>query len=263
LTAPVSQPLETVVVPPPPVHAAQPPAAAAQTPTPSGDGAVVPAPQPAPVENDLDAMLNADPARFMELASRGQLPFAQPVAAAPPSVAVEQPTGLPPDTVAQMQEHAGLREAADRTRSLAPGSPLGGVSDESWRQFVMLLSRESPQFASSRHVGQFRQRRERLAELGIDPAAIHGSATAQRAALDADLCDAHHHAAAGGVLGQHLGRPIAVPGREAPEKLTLSGLLGVIQCAGLDGAVGWLEQPNDRRRYPHTTQAFLQTNGVF
>lgn len=176
---------------------------------------------------------------------------------------VAQPTGLPPEAVAQMQEAAGLHGAADQTRALAPGSPLGGVSDEAWRQFVMRLERESPQFNSSRHVGQYRQRRERLAELGIDPRAIHGSAAAQRAALDADLADAHRHAAEGGVLADHLGRPITVPGREGSEPITLSGLLGVIQCAGLEGAVSWLETPSDRKRYPHTTQAFLNTNGVF
>jgi hypothetical protein len=173
-----------------------------------------------------------------------------------------QPTGLPSETVAQMQEAAGLPEAADRTRAMAPGSPLGGVPDGAWREFVMRLEREEPTFDSSRHVGQYRQRRERLAELGIDPRAIHGSAVAQRAALDSDLADAHRHAKAGGLL-EHLGRSIPVPGHEGSAKITLSGMLGVIQCAGLDGAAGWLERPNDRKRYPHTTQAFLRTNGVF
>jgi hypothetical protein len=174
-----------------------------------------------------------------------------------------QPTGMHPETVAQMQEAAGEPEAADRTRSLAAGSPLSCVSDEAWRQFVMRLERESPQFESSRHVGQYRQRRERLADLGIDPRSIHGNAPAQRAALDRDLVDAHRHAADGGILSEHLNRTIAVPGLDGMSIITLSGLLGVIQCAGLDGAVGWLERPNDRKRYPHTTLAFLHTNGVF
>lgn len=176
-------------------------------------------------------------------------------------LASAQPTGLPAETVAQMQEAAGLSEAADQTRAMAPGSPLPGVPDDAWREFVSRLSREAPTFSSSRHVGQFRQRRERLAELGIDPRAID-SATAQRAALDADLADAHGHAEAGGLL-DHLGRAIKVPGSEADVRISLSGVLGVIQCAGLEGAVGWLESPNDRRRFPHTTQAFLHTNGVF
>lgn len=258
-------PMETIVYPPPPVPQAAAPQAAAPSPQP-GVPIAPPTTQPsAPTtEEEILAMLNADPARFMDLASQGRLPYpsaAQPPATAPAPAA--QPTGLPPETVAQMQQEAGLPQAADQTLAMAPGSPLGGVSDDSWRQFVVRLSRESPEFASSRHVGQFRQRRERLAELGIDPRAIHGSALAQRAALDVDMADAHNHAAAGGVLAEHLGRPLTVPGREAPEKITLSGLLGVIQCAGLDGAVGWLESSNDRKRYPHTTQAFLHTNGVF
>lgn len=176
---------------------------------------------------------------------------------------VARPTDLPPETVAQMQEAAGLHEAADQTRAMAPGSPLPGVPDDAWRQFVALLERESPTFSSSRHVGQYRQHRDRLAELGIDPQSIHGSAAAQRAALDADLADAYHHAAEGGLLSEHLRRSIAVPGHEGSTPISLSGLLGVIQCAGLEGAVGWLERASDRKRYPHTTQAFLRTNGAF
>ena len=229
------------------------------------------------MDDEITALLNADPVRFMEMVSRGTLPSTGPAphaASAIPAPAVPQqetpsmdpitqPTGLVPETVAQMQEAAGLPEAADRTRALAPGSPIPAVPDAAWRDFVVLLAREEPQFSSSRHVGQYRHRRERLAELGINPAAIVGSAQAQRIALDADLADAHQHGVAGELFVQHLGRPIALPGREGTKTITLSGALGVIQCAGLEGAVGWLERPNDRKRYPHTTQAFERTNGVF
>ena len=62
---------------------------------------------------------------------------------------------------------------------------------------------------------------------------------------------------------ENLGRLIALPGGDTAEAITLSGLLGVIQCAGLDGAVGWLTKPSDRKRYPHTTQAFMNTNGIY
>ena len=221
-------------------------------------------------EDEISALLNTDPRRFMELVSRGgtfPVPQAAPVppppAPAPPPAPVAQPTGRPSETVAQMQEAAGLHEAADQTRAMAPGSPIPGVPDFAWQNFVARLARESPQFASSRHVGQYRQRRERLVELGIDPNAIAGSAQAQRVALDTDLANAHHHATVGDIFAKHLGRPIILPGREDTETVTLSGVLGVIQCAGLDGAVGWLERSNDRKRYPHTTQTFMHTNGVF
>ena len=224
--------------------------------------------------DEILAMLHTDPSAFLKVVGSGRPPVIEvPVPQAPVVIPVAPPvpdvssaatsTGLPSEAVAQMQEAAGLHQAADQTRALAPGSPIAAVPDGAWREFTRCLERESPEFTSSRHVGQYRQRRDRLAELGIDPNAIQGSAAAQRAALDADLADAHGHAAAGGVLAEHLGRAIAVPGRDGTETITLSGVLGVIQCAGLEGAVGWLERPSDRKRYPHTTQAFLNTNGVF
>jgi hypothetical protein len=189
-------------------------------------------------------------------------PQAAPESEQPVGLHPETPTGLHPEIVAQMQEDAGLHEAADQTRAIAPGSPIAGISDDAWRQFVMCLAREAPTFNSSRHVGQYRQRRERLADLDIDPAEILGSAEAQRMALDADLVDAHDHAVGGGLV-DFVGRSVVIPGQAEPVTITLSGLLGVIQCAGLDGAVGWLEKSGDRKRYPHTTQVFTRTNGVY
>ncbi len=181
----------------------------------------------------------------------------------PEPTAAAQPVGLPPEVVAQMQEASGLPQAADHTRAAAIGSPIAGVSDEAWRQFARRLEREALDYQSARHVGCYRQRRERLAELGVDPSRLLGSAESQRAALDADLADAYHHALQGGLLSEYLGRAIAIPGHDELCTITLSGMLGVIQCAGLDNAVGWLESQRDRKRFPHTTQAFLNTNGVF
>lgn len=231
-------------------------------------------------DEEIRAMLNADPQGFIEMVKRGRsvidVPVADVVPAPAPSVSVpmppeivpappmpSQPMGLPPEVVAQMQEEAGLPTAADQTRANAIGSPIVGVSDDAWREFARRIERESPIYQSARHVGQYRQRRERLAELGIDPSRVVGSVEAQRAALDADLADAHHHAVHGGLLTEHLGRPIVIPGSDEPCTITLSGVLGVIQCAGLDGAVGWLENQRDRKRFPHTTAAFVHTNGVF
>lgn len=227
-------------------------------------------PQAAPLQmeprqadnDDILSMLHSDPRAFLSMVAqqerRGPVVEVFPVGTRPPTMTADlQPSPpMPP-----MDPQAPLQEVmADPLRS--PGSPLAGVHDDAWRQFVSRLEREPSTFISSRHVGQYRQRRERLETLGIDPAALLGSSGAQRMALDADLTDAYGHASAGG-LTEHLGRPILVPGHEAAQALSLSGLLGVIQCAGLEGAVGWLESLNDRRRYPHTTQVFLNTNGVF
>ena len=260
------------VAPPPPPSPFEATVPRTEAATPSAAAAPLAQPSAVSMDDEIRALLDADPVRFMDLVSRSgsipsqqvpmQVPITPPSAvpvptSAAPAAPLAQSTEMPSETLVQMQE------AADRTRSLAPGSPILGVSDSAWRDFVVRLSRESPQFSSSRHVGQYRHRRERLAELGIDPNAILGSAQAQRAALDADLVDAHQHGVAGGLFAEHLGRPITLPGREGAETITLSGALGVIQCAGLEGAVGWLERSSDRKRYPHTTQAFLNTNGAF
>lgn len=143
-------------------------------------------------------------------------------------------------------------------------SPLLGISNDAWSHFCGKLVREAPTYQSARHVGQYRQRRERLTELGIDPDSIVGSAEMQRAALDADLADAYHHAAdeTSGLV-RNVNRKIMLPNQGDPMTITLSGVLGVIQAAGLEGAVGWLESPRDRKKYPHTTQAFVRCNGVF
>ena len=255
-------------------YSERPPSSAAAAPV---DAAL----SPTSMDDEINALLHTDPARFMQMVERGEFraprgAAQEPAPVSPPAAATHAapvapsinavsplPPGFPSDIVSQLQSAAVAPQAPERSAAPSPGSPIPGVPDPSWSDFVRRLQREAPEFASSRHVGQYRQRRERLAELGIDPNAIAGSPQAQRAALDADLADAHRHGAAGEVFSQHLGRPIAVPGREGAETITLSGVLGVIQCAGLEGAVGWLERPNDRKRYPHTTQAFLRTNNVF
>jgi hypothetical protein len=212
-------------------------------------------------EEEILAVLHTDPTAFLAMIASGRPPMidvsveAVDVSVKAVDVSVEVVDGSfsgesPVEFVAQVQE------------TPLPRSPLSSVTDDAWSDFVFRLARESPTFDSSRHIGQYRQRRDRLAELGIDPASLHGSPSAQRAALDVDLADAHGHAVAGGLL-EYLGSPIVVPGHECPEKITLSGVLGVIQCAGLEGAAGWLAKASDRRRYPHTTQAFLRSNGAF
>lgn len=205
----------------------------------------------AATQDEVLAILHTDPKAFIEIMATGRPALIDVTSDAQGASPVTAPLQPPPPPPLKREEHH------------VPGSPLGGVPDDAWRDFVGRLEREAPQFESSRHVGQYRQRRERLVELGIDPNAIAGSADRQRAALDADLSDAHAHAKNGDLLAEHLGREITLPGEDAPTKITLSGLLGVIQCAGIEGAVGWLEKPNDRRRFPHTTQAFSRTNGVF
>jgi hypothetical protein len=144
--------------------------------------------------------------------------------------------------------------------------PIDGVGAREWEEFAARVAREQPTFSSPRHVGQFRQRRDRLAELGIDPASVVESPQAQADAFVRDMGDAHHHAQESGLVAEYRGVTMEIPrpdGQHVPIEVTLSGVLGVIQAAGLEGAAEWLEKPGDRVRYPGTTAAFVRTNGVF
>lgn len=164
---------------------------------------------------------------------------------------------------AQQQGQQGQQVApvADAPPRLPPVcSPIPGVPDDVWHRFAGRLVREEPTFSSSRHVGRYRQRKDRIASLNIDPSAIEGSAEAQDHVFAIDVADQAKQVDASG-LSAAVGSDVELEG--APQRLTLSGILGVASVAGLEGAAGWIGNENDRRRYPHTTKAFLQTNGIF
>jgi hypothetical protein len=141
-------------------------------------------------------------------------------------------------------------------------SPIAGIDGNAWRTFSDRLARESADFATPKHVGRYRQSRTRLREIGLDPDAIIGDPLRQDDALAREASDTLAHLHAAGTLEEHLGQPIVIPG-VGEATVTLSGMLGVASSAGLEGAVSWLDREKDRRRYPHTTQAFIATNGVF
>jgi hypothetical protein len=168
---------------------------------------------------------------------------------------------------AQGTAQGGTTASEPRTLTVSgKSSPIEGVGTEAWGEFVDKIGRELPTYTAQQHVGRYRQRKDRLVELGIDPASIVASPDAQDAALDADMRDAYGHAMDSGLLGEYVGAAIQVPvpgvGARRAE-VTASGVMGVIQAAGLEGAASWLENPADRSKYPHTTDQFLRCNGVF
>ncbi len=166
---------------------------------------------------------------------------------------------LPPTSIAEpAPEPPPIQQIQ---RQLA--SPIDTVDPVDWDKFCSKLVREEPTYVSAKHVGQYRQRKERLAELGIEAHRIVNSREEQRKALDADLSDAYRHVDASGLAERYIRRPLTIPGHPDAYMVTMSGVLGVIQAAGLDGAADWLEKPSDRKRFPHTTAAFIRTNGVF
>ena len=157
------------------------------------------------------------------------------------------------------------RLAPRPSQSWAGALRIEGVRTDEWAQFVGRVSRELPTYQTASHVGQFRQRLDRVLALGYEPAVVASSPEAQVDALGADMADAYRHAHARGLLG-YVGTQVefAVPGAPpARTTITGSGVLGVVQAAGVEGAQGWFGSPVDRTRYPNTTAAFARTNGVF
>lgn len=145
-------------------------------------------------------------------------------------------------------------------------SPIADIPNHAWASFAQRVAREQPTFVSPSHLGQYRQNRQRIARLGFDPAALQGSPHLQGEAFAADMADAYQRMSDSGLIAEYCGMTIEIPepsGGPVPIEVTLSGIMGVAQAAGLEGAVGWLENPADRERFPRTTAAFLRTNGVF
>lgn len=58
-------------------------------------------------------------------------------------------------------------------------------------------------------------------------------------------------------LGKYLGTDIE------GKPVTLSGLAGLVSAAGMKGAAKWLDDAEDRVKYPGSTQMYQQTNGLF
>lgn len=142
-------------------------------------------------------------------------------------------------------------------------SPIPGIPDAAWGALTDRLRRGDPMFASKKRVGQYHQSRTRLAELGFDPESLVGQSDVQESALAADLVEALSRAQRSERIAAALGQPVEVPDMLERPIVTLSGLLGLLSVGGTSGAEGWLGSMSDRRRFPFTTNLFLQTNGIF
>ena len=193
------------------------------------------------------------------------------MAAAPAPVGIG-PAGTTSATDAEIQAlldadpHGFVQGAVagelDHHVAQARRAPIEGVPEDAWEGFCNRLAREEPTFSSDRHIGRYRQHRERLREIGIDPTAIAGSPDAQRDAFDAEIADAHRHVVASG-MDRNIGRVVRLPGLPEPVEVTMSGVLGIAHAAGLEHAASWLQHQRDRQQFPHTTEAFVRTNGLF
>lgn len=186
----------------------------------------------------------------------------QPTAADQPTVDPAQMPMAAPDATSSAGAFVGFHHEP----SAAAKSPIDGVATEQWTAYCNALAREQPMYDSSRRVGRYEHRKDRLRELGLDPDILTRHPRAldlQDAAVAIDAADSAQHIAASGT-DAYIGRVVDLPGDSAgPHAITLSGLLGVAHVAGLEGMANWLEHRDDRTRFPHTTATFARTNGVF
>jgi hypothetical protein len=196
----------------------------------------------------------------------GGTPAVPPAAPAPSQAPAAVPSPMVDAAPAPDQgdaEQGGGPTGPDVGPPPAVPSPISGVSDAQWSHVLGALVRESPTLASPKHVGRYRHNAARIAALGLEPNLLAGSPELQDMAMSTDLADCFGHLHRSGSLDAYVGKAIVVPGCEGQVPASLSGVLGVCSVAGLERAISWLDNPDDRAAYPHTTMAFVRTNGVF
>jgi hypothetical protein len=135
-------------------------------------------------------------------------------------------------------------------------SPFDGVPNESWDRFVSSLETQKEDYQGPKHVGRFHHSKERLSQLKI---ADVSTGEKQYEALVTDLVDAREKSQA--LIREFEFQPIALESGE--HVITLSGLLAVIKSAGMEHARSWFVNPEDRKKFPKTTEMFSKANGAF
>lgn len=135
-------------------------------------------------------------------------------------------------------------------------SPIDGVEDEDWMEFVVRLRTKPPGFQSDKYLGQYEQNKSRLKQLDLpDPK----TPDEEYEVLVRDI--ATHARDSAALIVQWSGDVVNVNGADHP--VCQSGILGLLKSAGHEGAKSWLTNPADRAKYPKTTEAFLRTNECF
>lgn len=186
-----------------------------------------------------DAILTAFEKR---LAPEKEPPISE-APASPPTVATDAPASVPVDSV----------PPAPEPRSYS--SPIEGVEDDDWSMFANSMRIHPPEFETDRHIGIFHQRKDRLKQLQLSPSKDEEE---QYRAFVRDCLDHLNHKK---LLGEHVTTVIKVRGED--HVVTASGFLGLMKAAGPKNAVHWIQNPEEREKFPHTTEIFLRCNNCF
>lgn len=169
------------------------------------------------------------------------------------------------EEVDQPDEEGGQEENEPPDNPIGPegseivigrNSPFDGVPNEAWDRFVSSLETQKEDYQGPKHVGKYHHSRERLANLKIDDV---GDGEKQYQALVTDLVDAREKCR--DLIREFEFQAITLEGGE--QVATLSGILAVIKSAGMEHARSWFVNPDDRKKFPKTTEMFSKANGAF
>jgi hypothetical protein len=225
------------------------------------------------VEQRLPVSPGLAVAAFKEALQRGDHAIAQQIAVVffPPPRQQQQYQPPPPIVIGEEETQALEQTYGDAeplkavTTSVVhnpPGTPqalsVQDVSPDEWREFLLCFKTREPSYRGERHIGAFEQSARRLAQLGIDAAALQ-SEEAQYAALDKDLTS--YLQSSERLLNDFTGESVDVNGQKVC--VTRSGILALLKAAGPAGAKGWLTEEHQRKTFPHTTEIFVRGNGRF
>ncbi len=136
--------------------------------------------------------------------------------------------------------------------------PIPGITGSGWGRFVAALRTRKPAYASESHLGAFEHNRRRLKKLGISEDDVTDDVS-QYKALCTDLVDYWNQCQA--LVTGFTGSVVDVGDVKVP--VTRSGILGLLKAAGPKGAESWLSSPDDRTKFPRTTETFSRCNGCF
>ncbi len=149
-------------------------------------------------------------------------------------------------------------EQSETSDSEAIASPIDAATVEEWDEFIGKLRTESPEYRTDKHVGAFHHNRERLAQLNIDAEKL-ADEESQRKALAEDIVQ--YRISERKLIDDFGGDAVQLKGET--HAVTMSGILGVLKAAGPKHARSWFKNPAEREQFPHTTETFLRTNGLF
>lgn len=138
-------------------------------------------------------------------------------------------------------------------------SPLEGVADDEWQDFILAMRDKEPNFENERHVGAFHHAKSRIAKLGVDPSTVKGNEALQVELFQKDLASRAEEAS--DLINAVSGQEIEIDG--STHVITRSGVLALIKVAGPERARDWIEDPSSREKFPKTKELFLKCNLLF